>query len=651
MESSLTITPNPIPSTKESSVIITENNNKTRNTVLIKKLEKSLNTFIRNNKSSVTLSGTKRFSDKTGIYYLKNKKAKPLVQNYLTPIPTMNKKKIKNHFEKSTLHKAERTAVCIRRLEYSFGIKQNKINERNIKIRNKKIIRIQQWWKMLYRVIIIQKNIRGYLIRKKVIDYLEYQGTLLNNFLFLRSICDKYLMKKTLYLLKSLFLKEKIIMGIITKTLKKIDNIVLLKKFIFWKLYKSKTIRTINKPRIIEEFIKEIEVVIRKCIFHKIKRIKKRRFRSFIPITAKTSRRTISCENVKHSSNVIKPMKSYCMKNTGKSFLSKLNVSSEKKKNRYESCQTINIKVKTPKPTIGNEEHEEKIEKAYVATQALMPTKSKRKMIYSNQISKQNKEEKSKELILFHQCKYSEKCQKSNLLSLNKQIEICNKKLLQRKKIQRYNQQMLHKYFDIWKKNIPKKNKINVVYISKKNSHSKSSQKQLKKPKIVKKYINIGTSLLFFAFIRWKTNVNTKPLFNLTLFSLINSVIKKLREKKLQKQIQSLNTITNTLNKHILLNTIKKWKQVKVIQEKTIHFRTKSALYFPLELLLDSQDNTPLRSSLQFPIPSTTPNTVLCYRKKILNVNYNYTNPNNLTTFNSTSSVDFDPSEDRFYYN
>ena len=38
MESSLTITPNPIPSTKESSVIITENNNKTRNTVLIKKL-------------------------------------------------------------------------------------------------------------------------------------------------------------------------------------------------------------------------------------------------------------------------------------------------------------------------------------------------------------------------------------------------------------------------------------------------------------------------------------------------------------------------------------------------------------------------------------------------------------------------------------
>ena len=81
-----------------------------------------------------------------------------------------NKKKIKNHFEKSTLHKGERTAVCIRRLEYSFGIKQNKINERNIKIRNKKIIRIQQWWKMLYRVIIIQKNIRGYLIRKKVIE-------------------------------------------------------------------------------------------------------------------------------------------------------------------------------------------------------------------------------------------------------------------------------------------------------------------------------------------------------------------------------------------------------------------------------------------------------------------------------------------------
>ena len=115
MEALLTITPDPVPSTKESSVLITKNSNKTRNTVLISKLEKSLNTFIRAHKSSVTLSGSKRFSDKTGIYYLKNKKAKPLVQNYLTPIPTINKKKIKSHYEKSTLHKAERTAVCIRR--------------------------------------------------------------------------------------------------------------------------------------------------------------------------------------------------------------------------------------------------------------------------------------------------------------------------------------------------------------------------------------------------------------------------------------------------------------------------------------------------------------------------------------------------------
>lgn len=645
METSLTITPNPIISTKESSAIITENNNKTRNTVLITKLEKSLNTFIRNHKSSVTLSGTKRFSDKTGIYYLKNKKAKPLVQNYLTPIPTMNKKKIKTHFEKSTLHKAERTAVCIRRLEYSFGIKQNKINERNIKNRNKKIIRIQKWWKILYRVIRIQKNIRGYLIRKQVIDFLENQGKMLNNFLFLRSICDKKIMKKTLYLLKRLFLREKILIGIITKTLKKIDSIVLLKKFIFWKLYKSKTIRTINKPRILEEFIKEIKGVIRKYIFHRINRIKKRRFRRFIPITAKTSKRTISCENVNHSSNEIKPMKSYCVKNKGQSLLSKLNMSSDKKKNN-ELCKTINIKVKTSKQNsiIDNEDNVEKIEKAYVAKQALMPTKSKRRMIYSNQISKQN----NKEFILFHQCERNERCQRTNLLSLNKQIEICNQTRI---KILHYNQQMLHKYFDIWKKSIPKKNKINVVYINKKNSHSKGSQKQLKKPKIVKKYICIGTSLLFFSFIRWKKNLITKPLFNLTLFSLLNTLKKRLREKKLQKQIQSLKSIIAQLNKHTLLTTFKKWKEVKVIQEKTIHFRTKSAISFPFELLLDSQDNTPSRTSLQFPIPSATPNTVLCYRKKILNVNYNYTNPNNLTTFNSTSSVDFDPSEDRFYYN
>ena len=49
-----------------------------------------------------------------------------LPENSLTPIPNINKQKIKNKFENKELANAERTAVYIRRLEYSTGMIKTK---------------------------------------------------------------------------------------------------------------------------------------------------------------------------------------------------------------------------------------------------------------------------------------------------------------------------------------------------------------------------------------------------------------------------------------------------------------------------------------------------------------------------------------------
>ena len=154
---------------------------------MINKLQFSLANYIKSNKTKITLTGTKRFTDKTGEYYLKNvlvekknankvskklslrepmnlvecinrckgiqllitkadKVVTKLPENSLTPIPNINKQKIKNRFENKELSNAERTAVYIRRLEYSTGmIKTKKKDYYDIN----KIIFIQEWWRIM----------------------------------------------------------------------------------------------------------------------------------------------------------------------------------------------------------------------------------------------------------------------------------------------------------------------------------------------------------------------------------------------------------------------------------------------------------------------------------------------------------------------
>ena len=190
-------------------------------TGLLNKSQLKLASYIKANKD-VTLQGTKRFMDKSGEYYLKNinlqnskqllnstktnslnnpqnlenilngnigkirKRASKIVtllpENSLTPIPKkegINKLGMANGYGKKELNDAQRTAVFIRRLEYATSMKKQMDKGKNLKNNEKKIELIQQWWKTMYKIIKLQKNVRGFLFRKKLMNNLEHQEKLL----------------------------------------------------------------------------------------------------------------------------------------------------------------------------------------------------------------------------------------------------------------------------------------------------------------------------------------------------------------------------------------------------------------------------------------------------------------------------------------
>ena len=189
-----------------------------RATGLLNKSQLKLASFIKNHKD-VTLQGTKRFMDKSGEYYLKNvqmqnrhqdfknhkrsslnnpqnlenclndnllkikRRASKIVtllpENSLTPIPKkegINKTGFANGYKKKELNDAQRTAVFIRRLEYSTTMKKKMVKDN--KDYENKVILIQEWWRTMLKIIKLQKNIRGFIFRKKLMDSLEHQEKL-----------------------------------------------------------------------------------------------------------------------------------------------------------------------------------------------------------------------------------------------------------------------------------------------------------------------------------------------------------------------------------------------------------------------------------------------------------------------------------------
>ena len=105
-----------------------------------------------------------------------------LPENSLTPIPKkdgINRLGMANGYGKKELKNAERTAVFIRRMEYATSMKRQMEDGKDMKNHTKKIALIQEWWKTMFKIIKLQKNIKGFLFRKKLMNNLEHQEKLL----------------------------------------------------------------------------------------------------------------------------------------------------------------------------------------------------------------------------------------------------------------------------------------------------------------------------------------------------------------------------------------------------------------------------------------------------------------------------------------
>lgn len=654
----ITKSPSMLSSRKVSSKTI--NSKKTRNDNLKSKLQKSLNIFIKNHQTTITLSGSKRFSDKSGVYYLKNKSSKEGIDNSLTPIPMINNKKINSHYEKNSLSKAERTAVYLRRMEYSSGISNSKMIEKKNKERNRKIIYIQQWWRMMFKLIFIQKNIKGFLFRKKLFEHLERQAKIINHLWMIKCSREKQIIRKHFRLFKFLLIQDIILMKFISRRVYRIKQRILKTRFVYWKEYRMRSKLSI--------LIKKIYKYIMKGI---IKKIKKTNKYIYNPVTARYSRRQLSCELI--CSNTITMSSKDTNTRMIKQVESSKKLFTEKKKalidhNRM-SYATSNISM-----NISFEDLiEKKAEKIVVSKKLYQTNKKKKKTtVYTNQISSQKKENQS---VKVYSCKKALQFNQLFFDNLEMISNLCDKQ----RGIKKYKQCLMKKYLTIWKNNkrVIRKQNSAIIYYSKKNLLRQRYKRK-------NKSINIQ---LYFAFVEWKKN--KIPKFNINSLVLIHHLIiyqraqkKAFRNQRLQYCLQ---IITNILVKRVLTN----WRRrepIKVFKKKNVFMKTKSAIDFPnLDFMNDSSmtitlpsrgiysskkvnsfrisqsqsnlnpnsscntiDLTSLEDRPSILYSKTNSNVWNCpnpplYKKKILNVNYNFTNTNNYTT------IDFD-TEDRDNY-
>lgn len=210
---------------------------------LLKKCQMKYNSFIKEHRD-ITMSGTKRYENKSGEYYLQNlakhlknslninqktktslninnnnndanhgdtyyksnkniiKVKKKKITDELIPIPTIKQNnKIKNEFEKKNLNNAMDNAKYIRRYQYSNNITQKQIQQykemqKNEKIYFNKIKYIQIWWKTIFQIIKIQKYLRGYLYRIKLISILDQRELYIDKVLLLIKSLKKIFLTK-----------------------------------------------------------------------------------------------------------------------------------------------------------------------------------------------------------------------------------------------------------------------------------------------------------------------------------------------------------------------------------------------------------------------------------------------------------------------
>ena len=152
---------------------ITDKDNLLRN--LYFKVKENYSSYLKQNKNSIKLLIDNGTLEKIkASEYLNNQNEKNNInKKKLTLIPYISTRNIKSEREKKELNKLERSAVCLRRIEYSSRMKQNKIV---IKYGNK-----------LNKIIMIQKFFRGFLMRSIINDVKNLKNNIqkfINQFTF-----------------------------------------------------------------------------------------------------------------------------------------------------------------------------------------------------------------------------------------------------------------------------------------------------------------------------------------------------------------------------------------------------------------------------------------------------------------------------------
>ena len=143
---------------------------------LLKKDKSALSIYIENNLKYLKLFGNQRYNQNSPSLFVEDYKKKlSEKQMGLVPIPVKrNKTKSVNNYYK--LYNLQRSIVMVRRYQYgrkNFGPAPTSNKTYDIAL-------IQRWWKKIAKIILIQKNFRGYFIRKQVESVLNLHKFMYN---------------------------------------------------------------------------------------------------------------------------------------------------------------------------------------------------------------------------------------------------------------------------------------------------------------------------------------------------------------------------------------------------------------------------------------------------------------------------------------
>ena len=120
------------------------------------------------------------------------------VNNYFNPqINIIKVNKLKMNINKKNKNEKENKLVNKK------NFNKNKSNNENVNL--KKIKLIQLWWKEINKLIIIQKHLRGFLFRNKLLKVLEKEEKFLYNIISLYKIIKKIIAKYVFKQIKEYF--------------------------------------------------------------------------------------------------------------------------------------------------------------------------------------------------------------------------------------------------------------------------------------------------------------------------------------------------------------------------------------------------------------------------------------------------------------